>query len=139
MPSAAVDTAFKARLASLWTSSPVVGGSRPGDLPENIPEPPSNTDAFLVVQYPVVNSEKPVLNGKYFEDGAARLVLNVQSGVGLSAGLAWADTLANLFRDEKFGGVETFVPSAPIINNTNDDGNWFELAIIIPYRYQFNS
>jgi hypothetical protein len=130
MPSAAVDTAFKSRLASLWTVSTVLNSGET--------EPP-DANAFLVVQYPVVSSEKPVLHNKYFEEGAARLVLNVRSYIGLTEGLGWADTLAGIFREVKFGGVETFTPSAPIINDANDDGNWFELAVIVPYRYQFSS
>lgn len=139
MPSAAVDTAFKTKLASSWTVSQVIGGLAAGDPPENLTGPPSGVDAFMVVQYPVVNGEKPVLHGRYFEEGAARLVLNVKLDVGQSQGLVWADTLAGLFREYRpGGGFETFVPSAPIINDANDDGNWFELAVIVPYRYQFN-
>jgi hypothetical protein len=132
MPSAAVDAAFKAKLAAEWTSSPVVGVN-------GVTDPPKDENAFLVIQYPVVNGEKPVLGGKYFEEGAARLVLNVKSGIGLAEGLTRADTLAALFRSQKFSGVETFAPSAPIVNDSNDDGNWFELSVIVPYRYQFEA
>ena len=132
MPSAAVDTAVKSRLASSWTASGVVGI----DLPETLSEPPQ-ADAFLVVQYPVVTGEKPVLRGKYFEDGAIRLVLNVKRDVGQSQGLVWAGTLAGLFREYQPGsGFETFVPSAPIVNDTNDDGMWLSFSVIVPYRYQ---
>lgn len=120
-----------ARLDSLWTISPVIGLN-------DVMEPPAGVDAFLVVQYPVVNSDKPSLGRRYFEDGAARLVLNVKAGLDLATGLGWADTLAALFRTQKFDGVETFAPSAPVINDSNDDGNWFELSLIVPYRYQFN-
>lgn len=132
MPSAAVDAAFKAKLTSDWTLSPVIGIN-------GVTEPPASDNAFLVVQYPVVNGEKPVLHGRYFEEGAARLVLNVRSGLGLDTVLPWADTLAGLFREFRpGGGFETFTPSAPIINDANDDGNWFELSVIVPYRYQFS-
>lgn len=138
MPSAAVDTAIKAKLAAGWTACPVVGGSRAGDLPETIAEPPANENAFLVVQYPVVNGSKPVLRGKYFEDGAIRFVLNVKRDVGQVQGLTWADTLASLFRDYKSDAehFETFVPSGTIINDTNDDGVWLSYSVIVPYRYQ---
>ncbi len=132
MPSAAVDAAFQSKLASGWTTSPVKGINFET-------EPPDDANAFVVVQYPVVNGEKPGLGGRYFEEGAARLVLNVKTGIGLQTGLAWADSLAALFRDYRpGGGFETFAPSAPIINDANDDGNWFELSVIVPYRYQFN-
>lgn len=129
MPSAAVEAAFQARLASSWTISPVL---QQGDTE------PADANAFLVVQYPVVNSDKPVLGRRYFEEGAARLVLNVKREIGLAEGLGWADTLAALFRTVKFSGVETFAPSAPIIDDDIDDGNWLELAVIVPYRYQFD-
>jgi uncharacterized protein DUF4128 len=131
MPSAAVEAAFQAKLASDWTQSTV--------LPDQTTEPPTTAKAFLVVQYPVQNSRKPSLQRRYLEEGAARLVLNVRSGIQLSYGLGLADSLAALFRTARFDGVETFVPSAPIINDQNDDGNWFELAVIVPYRYQFDS
>lgn len=130
MPSAAVEAAFQARLAASWTISQVLGNG--------VTEAPDGADAFLIVQYPVVNSEKPVLGRRYFEEGAARMVLQVKREIGLAEGLAWADTLAALFRTVKFSGVETFAPSAPIIDDDNDDGNWFELAVIVPYRYQFD-
>lgn len=131
MPSAAVDAAFQERLADNWTSSEVFGVN-------GKTEPPENAAAWLIVQYPVVNAEKPALGRRYFEDGAARLVLQVRRGTELSTGLALADSLAALFRTQTFDGVETFEPSAPIIDDDNDDGNWYELVVIVPYRYQFN-
>lgn len=131
MPSAAVKAAFDTKLTASWTASAVIGLA-------GVITPPPDADAFLVVQYPVVNANKPVLNGRYFENGAARLVLNVRSNIMMTDGLGWADTLASLFREYRPGnGFETFVPSAPIINNTNDNGEWSELAVIVPYRYQF--
>lgn len=136
MPSAAVETAFKTRLAADWTLSGVIGLDGLTEPPD-----PMTANAFLVVQYPIVNASKPVLAGRYFEEGAARLVLNVKTGLALDAVLAWADTLAGLFREFKsadVAGFETFTPSAPIVNDANDDGTWFELAVIVPYRYQFS-
>ena len=132
MPSTAVETAFQSRLASGWSLSPVV------DL--NIfTEPPETGDAFLVVQYPVVSNEKPVIHGRYFEEGVARLTLYVRNGLPLDMVLPWADTLAALFREFRsttVSGFETFVPSAPDINDQNDEGNWFELSVMVPFRYQ---
>lgn len=130
MPAAAVEAAFRAKLAADWTTSVVIGIN-------GVTEPPETGNAFLVVQYPVVNGEKPVLHGKYLEEGAARLVLNVRSGLPLETVLPWADSLATLFREYRIPGFETFTPSPPILNDANDDGNWFELAVIVPYRYQF--
>ena len=138
MPVAAVDVLIKARLDASWSTCPVVGGID-GVLPETITEPPAGYDAFLVVQYPVVNGDKPVLRGKYFEEGAARFVLNVKREIGQTQSLAWADALAVLFRDYKPGnGFETFMPSGPIVNDAIDDANWVEYAVIVPYRYQYS-
>lgn len=134
MPSAAVDAAIKAKLASDWVTA-----ERPVSGINMDTEPPAGVNQWLVVQYPVVNNQKPVIHGKYFEEGAARLVLNVRHGLSLATVLPWADTLAALFREfrsSSVAGFETFVPSAPIVNDQNDDGNWFELSVIVPYRYQ---
>jgi len=130
MPSAAVEAAFQARLAANWSQTPIIS--------EGPHDPPASANAFLVVQYPVQSATKPVLQRVYFEEGAARLVLNVRTGIGLPYALGLADSLAALFRTATFDGVETFAPSAPIINDQNDDGNWFEVAVIVPYSYQFN-
>ncbi len=139
MPSTAVDTAIKTKLASGWTTSVVVGGLAVGDPPDPLNEPPEGVDRFLVVQYPVVNNEKPVIHGRYFEEGAVRLVLNVSRNYPIATALPWADALATLFREFRsttVTGFETFVPSAPVINDAMDEGNWNELSIIVPYRYQ---
>lgn len=131
MPSPIVDAAFKSRLEANWTATPAIGV---GDV--NVP--PSDGSSFLVVQYPVVNGNKPTLGRRYFEDGAARLVLNVERSIYEVDGYSWASVLASLFRDRKFGGIQTFTPSGPIVNDAIQDGNLVELSVIVPYRYQFD-
>lgn len=134
MPSAAVEAAFRSRIEANWTQTVVLGIN-------GVTEPPSDGRSFLIVQYPVSNSSRPVVSKKRWEEGAARIVLNVQGGTGLPDGLALADTIADLFRGDHlvFDGVEVFEPSAPIVNDQNDDGNYFELSVIVPYRYQFDA
>lgn len=135
MPAAAVDAAFQAKLAASWVSIDQVVLDANGTETT----PPQNAIAFVVVQYPVVNGEHPVIGRRYFEEGAARIVLNVKAQTGLATGLAMADTIAALFREVKLAtGVETFTPSGAIVNDINDDANWFSLSIIVPYRYQFD-
>lgn len=135
MPSAIVDAAFRARIASSWSGPSLIGGN-------STAQPPGDGSPFLVLQYPVVNGSRPVLGPRYFEEGAARMVLNVQSGTGeagLTAALQSADQLASIFRHVNLGnGVETFAPSPPIINDANDEGNYFSLSVIVPYRAQFD-
>lgn len=100
--------------------------------------PPTDVPAFLVVQYPVVNGARPVLGRKFWEEGAARLVLNVKRDIGIVQGRLWSAALADLFRSVKFGGIETFVTDGPIEDNNLEDGNWLSFAVIVPYRYQFD-
>jgi hypothetical protein len=131
MPSAAVHAAFNARLTANWTETPIVDSVLPIEPPQ--------VPAFLVLQYPVTNASKPVLQRTYWEEGAARLVLNVDVGAGLTYGLGLADQLATLFREVKFDGVETFSTSPPILREPMDEGTWFELSVIVPYRFEFDS
>lgn len=131
MPSKAVASAFSATLGTTWNGIPVVSV-------DTIPAPPDDAEAFIVVQFPVVNSTQPVLGRTFFEEGAARIVLNIKEGIGLAQGLEWADGLAALFRVDWIGaGIQTFAPDPPIIDDTNDQGNWFTFAVIVPFRHQF--
>jgi hypothetical protein len=132
MPSAVVEAAFQARLYEYTLGDPPV-------ISAIVSGQPSNTDdAFIVIQYPVVNGSKPTIGRHYFEEGAARFVLNVRRTAEMDAALGIADDLASIFRDRNFHGIETFTPSPPIINDTSNDGNWFSLSVIVPYRYQFD-
>lgn len=138
MPHSLVDEAFLERLQSQWVdaSHAVIGINGVTEPPRDI-----TVQSFLVVQYPIVNEEKFALERHYMEEGVARLVLNVRSGLSSAVFLPWSDELASLFREVKFGGVgslvETFRPSGSIINDANDDGSWFEVAVLVPYRFQF--
>ena len=46
--------------------------------------------------------------------------------------------LAALFRDRKFDGVETKVPSEPFTDEQSDQGNYFLASMIVPYTYNFD-
>ena len=131
MSSAAVEAAFQARYYEHTLNDPPL-------YPAIISGQPDNTlNVFVILQYPVVNGSKPVLGRHYFEEGAARFVLNVRRSVEMDAALVLADDLAAIFRDRKFYDIETFTPSPPIINDVTNDGNWISLSVIVPYRYQF--
>ena len=131
MPAAAVHAAFQARLVAQWDESDavIVEGN-------TVTVPPD--EPHVLIQYPVANGEKPSLGRRFFEEGAARIVLNIPVGTGLSAGLTMADALAAIFREVRFDSIQTFETSGPIINDVSDEGNWFELSVIVPYRYQFD-
>jgi hypothetical protein len=135
MPSAAVETVIRTRLAANWNTANGVILE-----PNGQSEPPSDGSSFLVIHYPVGNSVRPTLTRRRFEEGAARIILNVPKGVLLSASLPLADTIAALFRGDKLivDHVEFMEPSLPFISDDNDEGNYYELAVIVPYRYQFD-
>ena len=131
MPAAAVYNAFYTRLREQWDEADAVIVE-----PNTLNAPPDG--AFVMIQFPVANGLKPSLGRRFFEDGGARIVLNIPVGVGLSSGLTMADELASIFREVYFSPVRTWEPSSPVINDTNDEGNWFELSVVVPYRYQFD-
>lgn len=132
MPTAAVDAAFKARIAANFTTIPTVGVN-------GVTEPPTDGSSFIVLQYPVVIGEKPVIGRRFFEEGTLRIVINVVRQIAETDGASWAATLASLFRDRDITtGLETFTPNGPITNDAIDDANYVELAVIVPYRYQFD-
>ena len=132
MPSAVVDAAFQARYYEHTLNDPPLYSAILSGQPAN------SLDAFVILQYPVVNGSKPTIGRHYFEEGAARFVLNVRRTAEMEAALSIADDLASIFRDRKFHGIQTFTPSPSIINDTSNDGNWFSLSVIVPYRYQFD-
>jgi hypothetical protein len=138
MPSAAVESAFRERLEANWdTADGVIIGSN------GVTEPPADGSAFLLIQYPVVMNTRPMLTTKRFEEGAARILYNAEAGLGLQGPLTTADAIASIFRGDrlKIGSslnVEIFEPSAPIVSDDNEEGNYFVLAVIVRYRYQFD-
>lgn len=125
--------AVEARLASLWTHCPVVG------VNDGKGEPPADASPFLVVQFPAANDERVTINqGFYREEGGFRFVLHTERGLGKDEALTWIEELAVMFRDQKFGGVITQVPSAPLLDDNNDRGNFFVTSIAVPFTYNYS-
>jgi hypothetical protein len=137
VPSPVVESAFKARIAANFTTIPTIGVN-------DRMEPPSDGSSFIVIQYPVVNGDKPSIGRRFFEEGAARIVFNVQKGPAESdAHNTWMPTVKALFLEKSasdlgVAGLQTFVPDGPVTNDTNDDGNFVSFSLIVPYRYQYN-
>ncbi|WP_082493983.1 phage tail terminator-like protein [Methylobacterium sp. Leaf106] len=130
MPLKLVVDAVEAKLASEWDRCPVVGLNTVGDTPvDNSP--------FLQVSYPVANGDQLTVGAPgenvYREEGAFRIEINAKRGKGVSDGLQWADEIAAIFRAKEFGGVQTFAPSSPAIDDRNDNGKYFTLSIAVPY------
>lgn len=132
MASKAVVDAIQARLAGGFTAVPIVDTNTVG-------EPPADASAFLVLEYPFASSEQisagaPGAN-VWREEGAARIVLHVPSGLGIDQGLIWLDEIAALFRGKRFDGVRTWGPSPPTEDETNEDGNYYVLSLSVPYEF----
>lgn len=135
MAQAAVIAAVNQRLADNWTNCPVVGPNISGDAPSDGLSP------FLSIQYPVAREEQITIgapgNEVFRETGAIRFVLNVQRGRGVDQGSAWADQLRTLFRAKQFASVNTFAPSSPVLDDSNDMGDYWRLTFAVPYYFDF--
>lgn len=127
----AVVDAVAAYLAAQWTLCPVLGLNGQG-------EPPPDGAPYLMVQYPVATVARLALGTPcYREEGGIRFVLHLPRGEGLERVLAWADTLAALFRYQTFDGVETQAPTPPFLDDGNDNGLYFVASVVAPYAFTF--
>ena len=136
MPSQAVAAAVKARLAAkpiaLYDSTtlPIV---YPNEKMESEP------GFWMQVQYPVSNEEHigmaGVGNRVFRENGVIRFVLMATRNSETDYALSICDTIRNLFRAKDFGGVTTFSPSPPVIDDDNDNATHFELSMVVEYIY----
>lgn len=131
MASKEVVDAVKARLAG-WTDLPIVH-------PNETQEPPADATSYVRVDYPVARSGQKSIGAPganiWREEGVFRLVIHSQSGVDIDAGLIIARSLSALFRGKNFDGVQTFAPSPPATNDDSENGNYYILAVAVPYQY----
>lgn len=132
MASKAVMDAVSARLTADWTNCPV-------DDPNTVGGTPADGSAFLTVQYPVANEEHIGLGSigarTYREEGGIRFVLSVPRGAGLSLAMTWADQLRSMFRAAQFGGVTCQAAAPPALDDSNDNGNYFLLRMVVLYYF----
>lgn len=131
MASVAIVTAVETYLADQWNVCPVVGGLSTDDRPDN-------AAAFLAVQYPVANSSQLTIGAPgqnvWRTEGAFRILIHTKKA-DRSLALAWADELASIFRGKDLGGVLTFAPSPPAIDDRNEEGLYFRLSFAVPYQH----
>ena len=132
MPAKAVVDAVETRIGTTWNGLPVIGVNKGGDTPDD-------ASSFIVVQYPIANVEQMTLGRVYREEGAFRIVINSARGDGIAVALGWADQLAALFRTQRFGGIRTWTPGSPIIDDNNDQGSYFQLSFAVPYTYDMRN
>jgi hypothetical protein len=140
MVAKAVIDAVEARLGATWTSLdgtsvPVFGINTNGQTP-------IDGSPFIEVQYPVANENQITIGAPganiFRESGGIRFVLNIRRGLGVAQGMGWADELRALFRGKKFGGVKTWGVSSPVLDNSNDAGNYWTLAFVALYYFDIN-
>lgn len=145
MPQKAVVDAVEKRLAELWGAAEAVAERAAAGLPEcpifgiNLQgDVPEDGSVFGQVQYPVANAEQMDLAARrYREEGAIRIIVNGQRGIGVQDALRLTDLLATMFRSKKFDGVQTWSPSSPVIDDRNDEGNYFSVAFVVTYHFYF--
>lgn len=134
MAQSVVVNAFADRLDVHWSKAPVLDENSVGSTP-------ADGSPYLLLQFPFSTSARITFGAPganvYREEGAARLVLHVERGQGAIEGRSWADELATLFRDKHFDGVETLAPTSASSDDSNEDGNYYVLAIAVPYRFDF--
>lgn len=134
MAQKAVVDAVEARLAANWSATPYFGLNGGG-------EPPADGTPFLEVQYPVANTEQISIGSPganvWREIGAIRFVLSIRRGQGVAQGLGYADTLAALFRGKQFNAVNTWGPSSPVLDDSNDRGNYWTLSFVVTYYFDY--
>lgn len=134
MAQAAVVAAVLARLTSGFSRCPIAGINLEGDTP-------ADGSPFLDVEFPVANEQLITIGSPgsnvYRETGAIRFVLLIQRGQGVTQGLGWADELRTLFRGVQFATVNTWAPTSPVLDDSNDNGSYWKLTFAVPYYFDF--
>ena len=126
--------AVRDRLTANWTRTSVFDENSQGSTP-------ADGSAYLDIQFPFSTNQRITFgapgNNVYREEGAFRLLLNMQRGTGGDTGREWADELAALFLGKHFDGVETFAPDSASSDDANENGQYFTYAVAVPYRFDY--
>lgn len=135
MVAKAVVDAVEARIGVSWisvdgTHVPVFGINTTGQTPVD-------GSPFIEVQYPAANENQISIGTPgaqiFRETGGIRFVLSIARGLGVEQGMGWVDEIRALFRGKQFGGVNTWGVSSPVLDNSNDAGNYWTLAFVALY------
>jgi hypothetical protein len=136
MASPGVIATFEERLAAEWSFCPIIPENAQGDTP-------IDGSAFLFVHYPFVTREQVTFGvpgaNVFREDGAARMVLNIERGSGLDQARAWIEDLVAIFIGRDIGGVIIRGVDGPVTDDRNEDGNYFSLAVAFSYQTDFTA
>lgn len=128
----AVVDAFAARLASVWTTTPIREMNATAKTP-------LDGSAFVMLQFWVTDERQMSIgapgNNVFREEGEALIKIFVPRGSGLGTMLDYADTLAGHFRSKSFGGVLTHEVTGPSYDDDNDNGAYFEGDLNVFYQH----
>jgi hypothetical protein len=78
------------------------------------------------------NDAAPAL---FRETGAIRFVVHILNMSGLDDAMALVETLRDFFREQKFGGVETFEASPPALDKSNRARAFYLLPFVVTYKF----
>lgn len=132
MASKVVMDAVSARIGGTWNGYPVFD-------PNTVGDPPADGSRFLAIQYPVANENQITVGSPganvFREDGAIRFVYSIPRGVGVGDDIGLLDGLRALFRGKQFAFVTTYAPSSAVLDDSNDNGNYWKLSFAVPYYF----
>jgi hypothetical protein len=121
--------AVDARIATYWAGTYL-------GLNESA-ETPADGGAFLTVQYPLANATQISIGSPgaevFREEGGIRFVYSIPRGSGVAYWQGLLEALLGHFRAAKFDGVNTWAPTSPVFDNSNDQGTYWLLAAVVPY------
>lgn len=126
--------AVEAYLAAHWSEAEIFGENSEGSTP-------TDGSPFVVVQYPYVTSRQISVgtpgNNVWRDEGAFRIVIHVERGVGTKVGREWADQIAALFRGKDLGVLRTWAPTAAVTDNRNPAETYYILSFSCPYSHDY--
>ena len=131
MASATVKAAVQARLQD-W-----LGRAGCPFHDENDAAPAPKTQ-YLTIEYPVANEDRISIGARpalFRETGAIRFVVHILNMSGLDDAMALVETLRDFFREQKFGSVETFEASPPVLDKTNRARAFYLLPFVVTYKF----
>jgi hypothetical protein len=140
MASSDVMAAVDARIATYWAvTDPATSAAVPYYGLNEEGETPASGGAFLAVQYPVANAEQKSIGSPgaqvFREEGGIRFVLSIPRGQGTSWWMQQLEALLAHFRAQKFSGVNTWAPTSPVLDDSNDQGAYWRLTAVAPYYF----
>ena len=133
MAQAAVIEAVEAKLAEAFPDDVIVGVLNGGARP-------AGNAGFLLVQYPVVNSDQVSIGdpgNNLFRDEGVFSVLVHQPKAKKRAAVEKAGAVAAVFRGQQFAGVTCFAPQSARFDDDNDRGLYVVASVAVPYHFDY--